>query len=81
MLEGMYEMRFEYFLYFVLFQIYMSFRGELFNVFNESLEKVIFKPPPKEFKKNSVIFVDNTEEIIDCVIFCTGTNKIIQFFI
>lgn len=81
MLERMYEMRFECFLYFVLFQICISFRGELFNLFDEFSDKVIFKPFPKEFKENSVVFVDNTEKAIDCVIFCTGTNKIMQVFI
>lgn len=59
----------------LIFQIFMSFRGTLFN--SNIHTKIKTKPMVKEFKQNSVIFNDNSEEEIDSVIVCTGKITLI----
>lgn len=57
----------------------MSFRGKLFTNISANIIK---KPIVKKMTANSVTFIDDSEEDVDAIIFCTGLyiNHTLHFF-
>lgn len=54
-------------------QVYFSHHSDRFN--NEDLilpDNVVFKTDVSRLKANSAEFVDNTEEHVDSIVYCTG---------